>query len=271
MSLERFLKSAKKIQEQHQRTRSPDGPKSTYVHDDSNWLVSYADMMTLLCGFFIMLFSMAHLEAPKYEALKSAMSKQFHGVYVDKPGEMAHFLTQVLQEAGVKKEVVVKPDPAGVQIVFESTLFFDTLSAEVRSEGRTVLDRLIDGLSGYQKRENKLFRIVIEGHTDSRPILGGIFPSNWELSAARAARVVRIFIDRGFEPARMTAIGYADTQPAQAGGRTPAGSWDELVLAKNRRVVVRILEPLVESIPRPDSEAAVAETPPQAPSAAGQP
>src|SRR3712207_9008787 len=56
-------------------------------------------------------------------------------------------------------------------------------------------------------------KIVVEGHTDSRPIISGIYPSNWELSGARAARVVRIFLEQGFPADLLTAIGYADTRP----------------------------------------------------------
>jgi chemotaxis protein MotB len=235
----------------------PDEPKAPANHDESNWLVSYADMMTLLCGFFIMLFSMAKLDEPQYERVKEAVAKQFGGDYKSPTKELAKFVSQVLQEAGLEKETVVRSDPSGVSIVFQSTVFFDTLSADVRPQGSAVLDKLIQAIGERQKMELKQYKIVVEGHTDSRPIVGGTFPSNWELSGARAARVVRMFLDKGFAPNHLTAIGYGDTYP-QFPVRTPSGAWDDEALAKNRRVVLRILEPRVDSIPYPDSPAAQA-------------
>ncbi len=221
-------------------------------HDDeSNWLVSYADMMTLLCGFFIMLFSMSKLDQPQYEKVKESIAKQFGGEYKDPAKETAKFITQVLQEAGIERESSLRYDSRGVAITFKSTLFFDTLSSEVKADGQTVLTKLIQGVSVRQQEEKKSYRIVIEGHTDSRPVIGGVFPSNWELSSARAARVVRMFLDRGFSPERLTAIGYADTYP-ELPARTPSGEWDEGALTQNRRVVVRILDPSIDAIPFPE-------------------
>lgn len=252
MSVKRFLRDAQKIQEQHFRKRE-EKSHAPDSHDESNWLVSYADMMTLLCGFFIMLFSMAKIDNTQYEKVKQELSKQFRGKYeAPTTNELAKYLSQVIQEAGLEKEAVVRSDPNGISVEFESTVFFDTLSADVGAPGRIVLDRLIEAVSARQTKENKQYRIVVEGHTDSRPILGGTFPTNWELSGARAARVVRLFLERGFTPNNLTAIGYGDTRP-RLPSRRPDGTWDEEALSKNRRVVLRILEPQVDSIPFPDS------------------
>ena len=230
------------------------------VHDESNWLISYADMMTLLCGFFIMLFSMCRLDDPQYDSFKEALSKQFGGEYVSATKELARFATQILQELGMEKTVTVKSDSTGISLVFQSRVFFDTLSAEVSPEGRQVLLRVIDALWNRQNATQKSYRVIVEGHTDSRPITGGVYPSNWELSGARAARVVRLFLDRGFPAERLTAIGYADTHP-KLEARTQDGRWNEGALAVNRRVVIRILEPQIENLPLPDSVRNSAEAP----------
>jgi chemotaxis protein MotB len=240
-------------------------PGRTASHDDeSNWLVSYADMMTLLCGFFIMLFSMAKMDAPKYDGFKEAMSKQFGGEYVSPTKEFAKFATQILKESGLETGAVVKSDVLGVSIVFESTVFFDTLSADVTNQGKIALSKLIDGIAKQQESNSKSYKIVVEGHTDGRPIIGGSFPSNWELSGARAARVVRMFLARGFSPDHLTAIGYADTRP-QTEARSPNGTWNEAALAKNRRVVLRILEPQVDAIPFPEDSKSPQYGPPEPP------
>ncbi len=218
---------------------SVDGGHPSAENDESNWLVSYADMMTLLCGFFIMLFSMATLDEPKFEKVRESLAEQFGGEFHSPSKDLAKWVTQILQETPLKGEADVEQAEGGVAIVFRSQVFFETLSAEVSASGRRVLEELASALREREKFEKKQFRFVIEGHTDARPVLGGGFPTNWELSSARAARVVRVFIDRGFDPARMAAIGYADTRPV-APSRTDQGAWNEASLSQNRRVVVRI-------------------------------
>ena len=169
MSLKSFLKAADKIKEQ----KSPyDGDLHAPVsHDEANWLVSYADMMTLLCAFFIMLFSMAKLDAPKFEEVKKAMVEQFGGQYQNPHENLGKYITQVIQEAGVEKETTVRVDAHGVSIAFESTLFFDTLSSDVKLEGQTVLAKLTQAIRSKQTQELSRYKIVVEGHTDSRPIV----------------------------------------------------------------------------------------------------
>ena len=247
MAVKKFLKAAQDIKAQAEE------PKEKPAHDESNWLVSYADMMTLLCGFFIMLFSMSKMDEPQYEHVKEAMSQQFGGDYKSPTQELAKFVTEVVQEAGIDQQAIVKTDGSGVTVAFQSTLFFETLSADVKPEGRQILDKLAKELFERQQAEGKLYQIVVEGHTDSRPVVAGSFPSNWELSGARASRVVRFFLDDHFLPDHLTAIGYGDTRPV-VNARQSDGSLDDELLAKNRRVVLRILSGSAESIPFPKFE-----------------
>lgn len=245
----KFLKAAAEIEAQllYQKGET----KKEASHDESNWLVSYADMMTLLCGFFIMLFSMAKMDPPQYEKVREAMQKQFgKGEFQSPTKDMEKLVTQVLNEQGVAKDTSVKIEGSGVTVAFQSTLFFDTLSAEIRPEARELVAKLSQSLLAKEKKDGKFHQIVVEGHTDSRPIIGGQFVSNWELSGARASRVVRFFLEQGFKPDHLTAIGYGDTRP-EAPSRSPSGEYDEAALAKNRRVVLRILDPKADSIPMP--------------------
>lgn len=231
-------------------------PYQIQHHDETNWLVSYADMMTLLCGFFIMMFALSTIDQTKFEAAKKEISTQFKGKY-EKPKveELAQFITKVVNDAQLGQLAHIKTDATGVSVTFQSTVFFDTLSADVKPEGKSVLDKLIATIAERQFADKKEYRIIVEGHTDSRPILGGTFPSNWELSGARASRVVRMFLDLGFTPSKLAAIGYADTRP-EAPSRTPAGEWDEEALSKNRRVVLRILAPETTSVPLAEAASA---------------
>ena len=249
MALKSFLKKAEKLQAE--RFSSDEIETGVPHHDESNWLVSYADMMTLLCAFFIMLFSMAKLDPHQYENVKEALSQQFGGSY-EKPNEnLGKFVTEIIQNAGIEKQTTVEIDARGVSIAFESTLFFDTLNAELNPDGNAILVKLIDALASRQLKESKNYKVVVEGHTDSRPVLSGIYPSNWELSGARSSRVVRLFIERGFSPANLTSIAFADTRP-RVEARNPAGALDETALAKNRRVVLRILDSGVETTAFPE-------------------
>src|SRR5688500_4556881 len=100
-------------------------------------------MMTLLCGFFIMMFSMSTLDAPKYESVKEAVSHYFGGDYKSPNQDMTRFLTNVIQETGVDAQAVVTSEPTGVAVTFHSTIFFDTLSASISAHGLAVLRRMM--------------------------------------------------------------------------------------------------------------------------------
>jgi chemotaxis protein MotB len=224
------------------------------AHDESNWLMSYADIMTLLCGFFIMLFSFAKLDTEKFEKVRESVSKQFGGDFKSAHAEYARFLHQVIEKNGLEKEASVRFGADGVSLVFQSTTFFDTLSSEISPEGTRALEPFFAEITRIQTAEGKKFKVAVEGHTDSRKILSGPFPSNWELSSARAARVVRAFIDHGFDPKRLMAIGYADTRPERldsVGERVPASAATapgpdspeaEAFSERDRRVVIRIFD-----------------------------
>lgn len=244
MAIKAFLKGLKPPAQQAE----PPGPKKKDEsgeggHDESNWLVSYADMMTLLCGFFIMLFSMATLDKPKFEKVAKEVSEHFQGPGVyehDNPNKkLGDFVTLLLREAGIEKEATVKMDSQGVAITFHSTIFFDSLSATLRQESRKILEDLARTILARQAEDHGSYDIVVEGHTDSRPILSGDYPSNWELSSHRASQVVRIFLNEGVDPTRIAPVGFADTRP-EVPDRNEYGELDEAALGKNRRVVVRI-------------------------------
>ncbi len=216
--------------------------------DESNWLISYADMMTLLSSFFIMMFSMSTLNAPKFEKAREEVSKHFGGDFESPNNQLAKFVTQILQEEGIEDEAVVVNSPSGVSIIFQSSVFFDSLSSYVKKPARKIMKKLIHGVAKFQIKEEKEYKIVIEGHTDGQPIISGVYPSNWELSSARSAQVVRMFIEHDFKSKNLMPIGFGATRP-QIEDRSPAGEWIPKNLAKNRRVVIRILNPDTNFIP----------------------
>src|SRR5687768_4414555 len=104
MPVKKFLKSAKELENQHRYRSKEDTHKQTGDHDEGNWLISYADMMTLLCGFFVMMFSMAKLDDAKYDSFKTSITQQFGGNYQSPTKDLALFVSQILQEAGVERD-----------------------------------------------------------------------------------------------------------------------------------------------------------------------
>jgi chemotaxis protein MotB len=225
-----------------------DKKRNQEEHNDSNWIISYADMMTLLCIFFIMLFSMSKVNTPEFEAMKKQVAEHFGTKYESPTEDLGKFVNNIITEAGVAKDATMTNDGMSVSVAFHSTMFFDTLSAEVSPAGKAIIEKIATQLYDYQVKHGKKYKIVVEGHTDSQPVVGGPFPSNWELSSSRATRVVRLFLDKKFDAPNLLAIGYADTQPV-APSRNPDGSWNVENLTKNRRVILRVLMPEVDNIP----------------------
>ena len=248
------------------------------AHDEGHesherWLITYADMITLLMVLFIVLFAISQVDLAKFQRLKSGLAKNF-GVKEDAgvldgrvqlltngdnlgPGEIDAALTGAssetsrkvgpggsleevrdqlvaqLTDVGLGEKVTLQISTRGliVTIVTDQVLF-ESGSATVKPESYPLLDDVAGVLAGIPNP------LTIEGHTDNVPITGGPFPSNWELSTARATAVLRTLIDHyGFAPPRLSAAGYADQHPI-ASNDTPDGR------AANRRVeiVVRSIE-----------------------------
>jgi chemotaxis protein MotB len=141
--------------------------------------------------------------------------------------------------AGAIATAKAAPQQQGDRITifqFSSAAFFTSAAATLSDSGRTILENLLDRM---QSPAFAAYRITVEGHTDDEPISNSQFPSNWELSAARAAAVVRFFVEHKIPADRLRATGYADTHPL-APNRDAAGSPIPGNQAENRRVVIEL-------------------------------
>ncbi len=205
------------------------------------WLVSYADMMTLLCGFFIILLSFAKIDDGALEELKRETTKVFGGEYQRPFEDLAKRIQDIVDKSGVADQVIVTDKGSGVEIAFRGGLFFESGTAEPNQKARELVSDLISEL----KKEKEQYFYLIEGHTDGIPIRSKIFPSNWELSSVRACSVLRLFEEAGFLPEKLKAVGYADTRKV-AEEKLADGNINAAALDANRRVVIKILR-------RPDS------------------
>lgn len=202
-----------------------------------DWLVTYADAITLLMAFFVMLVSFSKIDLPMFEQVMAGISNEIGLGKNKSPIEMLQtsIMDQVL--AMQANEVVnVEVDDDGVVIELASGAFFKPGSAELRPEAIPVIDSLFDMIN---VPEYLYYAVGIEGHTDDEPISTPLYPSNWELAGGRSARIVRHFIDKGMHPKRTYAISFGDTRPKYP-NRDKDGNPIPKNQAKNRRVAMRV-------------------------------
>ncbi|MFT3743020.1 MAG: OmpA family protein [Pyrinomonadaceae bacterium] len=204
-------------------------------HDHRNrdrWLVSYADLMTLLLAFFIVMYAASDKERAKqivegFSNMSSGGSGILPGNETEKT-DRAKFEEALMANPVLMQKTKMRQTKDGLVISLSEAGFF--------APGEAVIDTQADGVIATIAESVKAesANIRIEGHTDSTPISNAKYPSNWELSTARAASVLMRLTEKGIEPSRLSAAGYGGFQPV-ADNATPEGR------AQNRRVDVVIL------------------------------
>jgi len=214
------------------------------------WLVSYADFITLLFAFFVVMYSISSVNEGKYRVLSNTLTEAFvtsaqsldpiqigepvrtaqpqAGSYVSNAAqpaaaavaapevevgpamvlaEIADELAVVLNSYIDRDLVRVTQTEQGVEVEMKSKMLFSSGHARLSAEAQQALRQVAKILQPLPNQ------IKVEGHTDNIPINTPSFPSNWELSAARAASVVHLFARLGVKSERMAAIGYGEFQP----------------------------------------------------------
>jgi chemotaxis protein MotB len=203
------------------------------------WLMSYADMMTLLMGFFALLTSMATFEENKFAEVGDKAAEFFGGT-VEKPYEdLGKELIEIIEQRNLGDQVQITVLKTEINITFEGTLFFSSGSIELREPATLLMTEIIQILG--EKAPTK--RFYIEGHTDDIPISHGIIASNWELSSLRAAAVARLFEYNGFARDHLMTLGWGETRPLKP-NRDEFGRPIFENQSQNRRVVLKIMDRL---------------------------
>lgn len=194
------------------------------------WLLSYADFITLLMIFFIIMYAMSTLDQKKYEKLTTALNQAMgdgtaiadtgsnmggetgNGLSEDaKLKKVKEKLDKYLKENNLSASVSTTIEKRGLVLSFKDSLFFDSGKAEIRPEQ---IDKLITISKIINQSIISDSYIRIEGHTDSVPMHNEIFKSNWDLSVMRASNVAQILIDKaGINPERLSATGYGEYRP----------------------------------------------------------
>jgi len=218
----------------------PPPPPLTEEPEDEEWLTTYADAITLLMAFFVMLVSFSKIDLPLFEEVMSGIQQEI-GMGASKEtstSEVKTKIEEIVFQIGMEQMVEVQKDTQGVTIEMANAGFFKPGTAQIKEEANPLITQWAEVLT---KEEYKYFIIEVEGHTDDDPITSQRFPSNWELSADRAAAVVRFMQGEGVHPFQLKAIGLADSHP-KVPNRDQFGDPIKVNQAKNRRVVIRLAQ-----------------------------
>ncbi len=201
------------------------------------WLITYADLITLLLCFFILLFSASSIDQNVWESIKTSYSTKMKKKVANTPlADIKNQLDSMLMKEVKDNKLEIQKDENGINMRFLSTSFYNSGEATLLPEGKEIVDKIFNIIKNVKGTE---FNIDVEGHTDDNPISNISFPSNWELSVARASNVVRYLVERGIEPRRLKASGYADTKPVVS-NRDSLGKPIPENQSINRRVVLKI-------------------------------
>ncbi|MEN2467047.1 flagellar motor protein MotS [Ornithinibacillus sp. JPR2-1] len=237
------------------------------------WMVTYSDMVTLILVFFILLFSMSQIDAVKFEAISESFKNRMifdffpSPVPMDNPTEntsteekgqttnefdmpvnddkkskpdsdtaedsLSNLMDEVeayLDEHSLNHVISANRSERGVELVLQDSILFDSGEADILPSAQPFLTKVGNLLSQINND------IKVEGHTDDVPMSSYRYPSNWELSGARASSVVRLLVEENnLDEDRFSIAGYSDTKPLVPNDSASNRS-------KNRRVEIVILE-----------------------------
>jgi len=207
--------------------------------EEEDWLTTYADAITLLMAFFIMLVSFSKVDLPAFEEAMAGIKSELGREEAPKRPmfNLGQNLNLILEEVQIgQDEALTGFDQSGVVIDFDSGSFFKPGSAELLPTAKKILVEIAYELA---QSPYDLYFVDVEGHTDDAPINTPQFPSNWELSTARATGVVRFLIEADIQPERLKASGYADVRP-KLPNKDLSGEPIPENRKKNRRISIRL-------------------------------
>jgi chemotaxis protein MotB len=234
--------------------------KKPEEHDNlERWLITYADLITLLLAFFIMMYTFSKQDTQKYREVTGHLKTIFTGgspagshgsvpasapfdVFLAPPGSTEDVKKRLEQEIEkvegngdeIKKKISVISDERGIVIRILDEAFFDPGKADLRQGAKKTLDRIAPVISTVNNP------VRVEGHTDNIPIGTPEFRSNWELSVRRATEVIRYLIEKhDLSPRRISAVGYAEYHPI-APNTTPENR------SRNRRIEIIVSKTITE-------------------------
>ena len=181
-----------------------------------DYMPTYADMVTLLMAFFVLLFAMSDPDPGKFEDFSEAMTEELSGEEVETQFEsLEQNLQEIVEDQDISESVEIEMHPEGIEIKMEGKALFNTCSADVLPKMESVISNISNTISELLNNSNyKEYVIEVKGHTDNLPpTICPDFDTNWELSAYRATGVVEQFIASGIDKEKIVAIAMADSKP----------------------------------------------------------
>lgn len=192
----------------------------------NRWVVSYADFVTMLLALFMVMFAIVRTDNQKLIEFTKKMQHTFN----QQAQKMTNVEKLLRDNIAQSKSVNIEKTDRGILIRVKNNVIFDEGSAQIKQNAQKTLDEIVTVLT---KIDNP---VIIEGHTDSTPIKNGLFPSNWELSTARATNIISYIVKKGIiSPKRLSAVSYGEYMPI-GDNTTISGRM------LNRRVDIIVLE-----------------------------
>ncbi|MDY6949922.1 MAG: OmpA family protein [Thermodesulfobacteriota bacterium] len=205
----------------------------------ANWLCTFNDLMTLLMVFFVLLFTMGSIDTRKLKSFSGLLQA---GLGVLEAGKQTQVgvvepvrAIRTMTNDEIRDYIKGLHFPEGIEaegsedeirITLDDSIFFQSGVAHINRSALPILDKITEMI------RNTSHHVRVEGHTDDDPIHTPVYPSNWELSMARAVNVLKYFVHRGrIKPERFSAAGYGQSRPLYPND-TPEHK------ANNRRVVI---------------------------------
>lgn len=203
--------------------------------EEAGWIVTFADLMSLLLVFFVLLYSISSLNVEKFKVALQSIQVGLGGdnmgagliELIEIPDDldtrisleeltglrsrenaMVNKINDFISQEKLGDHVLVQIYEGKIIIQVRGKVLFSSGSAILNREASPILEKIADIIGEYGE-----YNVNIKGHTDNIPIRTALFPSNWELSAIRATNVLKFLIDRKIHPIRLTATGYGDVLP----------------------------------------------------------
>ncbi len=237
-----------------------------YSENHERWLVSYADFITLLFAFFVVMYAVSSVSENKYQVLSDSLVNAFNNessepvvssspilspiamqqpipvdskiitdekkvLRVERKEKMKHMAKDILQALAPliqNGKVRVTQSIQGITVEINASVLFSPGQAKLEESSLLALRAVAHVVKDHEHE------IHVEGHTDNMPISTANFPSNWELSTARSSSVIRLFVENGVAPHRLTALGYGENRSVESNDTSEGRK-------RNRRVAVMIL------------------------------
>ncbi|MBN2865424.1 MAG: OmpA family protein [Thiotrichales bacterium] len=179
-----------------------------------DWLVTYADSITLLMAFFVLILSVSDINQEKFEAVNQSLNTSLlnkkAAEVINPLTDLQSKLSEVLMAYEINPLEAITLQDNDLRIDLPGEVLFGSASAELEPNSQNLLSEVAKELRDFPLPN---YSIEIEGHSDDDPINTIRFPSNWELSSARAISVLKLFMAQGVDKDKLKAIGYADSRP----------------------------------------------------------